>query len=185
MSSFGVVLDACVLIKASLRDTMIRAYGADLYRLHWSDDILIEVHRNLVENGMTTESGAERLDRALRTVLESAEVTGYRPLIPSLTIHPKDRHVLAAAITAAAKRIVTENLRDFPATALEPFDLEAQSPDRFLVDLYNVDAEAMVQIIHEQSQATNRPHLPVTTILDHLERDGAPTFAALIRADLR
>lgn len=184
MSSFSVVLDACVLIKASLRDTLIRAYGANLYRLHWSDDIFAEVVRNLVETGMTTELGAKRLEDRFRTVLEAAEVTGYTALIPTMTNHPKDRHVVATAVVAGAQVIVTENLRDLPASTLEPFDIEAQSPDRFLVDLFDLDAEAMIQIIHEQSRATNRPHLSVDTVLDHLDRDGAPRFAALVRAEL-
>jgi predicted nucleic acid-binding protein len=185
VSSFGVVLDACILIKASLRDTLIRAYDADLYRLYWSDDILTEVTRNLVENGLTTTAGAARLEQRLRIVLEAAEVSGYTALIPSMTNHPKDRHVVAAAVAAGAELIVTENLGDFPASTLEPFGIEAQSPDQMLVALFELDGETMIQIIHDQSQATNRPHLSVEMILDHLERDGAPQFAALLRMDLR
>lgn len=37
MPTFGVVLDACVLIPASLCDTLLQAAAADLYRLHWSE----------------------------------------------------------------------------------------------------------------------------------------------------
>jgi predicted nucleic acid-binding protein len=185
MSPVGVVLGSCVLIKASLRDTLIRAYGADLYRLHWSDDILAEVVRNLVKHGMTTDAGATRLEQRFRTVLEAAEVTGYSALIPAMTNHPKDRHVVAAAIAAGAQIIVTENLRDFPILAIEPFGIEARTPDTFLVNLFDLDAEAMITIVHEQSQATNRPHLSVDTILDHLNRDGAPGFSARVRAEIR
>ncbi len=185
MASIGVVLDSCILIKASLRDTLIRAYGSDFYRLHWSDDILAEVVRNLVENGMTTVEGANRLEQRFRTVLEAAEVTGYSALISAMTNHPKDRHVVAAAVAAGAQIIVTENLRDFPASALEPFGIEAHTSDTFLVNLFDLDAEAMITIIHEQSQATNRPHLSVDTILDHLARDGAPAFSARVRAEIR
>jgi hypothetical protein len=88
VASLGAVLDANVLIKASLRDTLIRAYGANLYRLHWSNDILTEVTRSLVANRMTTEAGAERLERVFRTVLEDAEVTGYVALVPAMTNDP-------------------------------------------------------------------------------------------------
>lgn len=47
-----VVLDACVLFPASLRDTLLRAADADLYRVHLTADILEEVRRNLVKKGM-------------------------------------------------------------------------------------------------------------------------------------
>lgn len=37
MSSLGVVLDACVLIPATLRDTLLRTAEKGMYRLHWKD----------------------------------------------------------------------------------------------------------------------------------------------------
>jgi len=43
VSSFGVVLDACVLIPASLRDTLLRAAEQGMYQMHWSELILEEV----------------------------------------------------------------------------------------------------------------------------------------------
>lgn len=65
MPSFGVVLDACVIIPASFRDTLLRAAEAGFYRLHWTEEILTEVERNLVEGGMTDAAGARRLVAAL------------------------------------------------------------------------------------------------------------------------
>ncbi len=47
MSNFVVVLDACVLYPASLRDTLLPAAGAGLYRVQLTDEILEEVQRNL------------------------------------------------------------------------------------------------------------------------------------------
>jgi hypothetical protein len=41
--------------------------------------------------------------------------------------------VLAAAIVARADVIVTYNLKDFPATILEQYGIEAQHPDEFLL----------------------------------------------------
>ena len=60
MSSFGVVLDACALFPAYLRDTLLRAAHADLYRLQLTDNILEEVRRNLVKRGYQ-EQGVQRL----------------------------------------------------------------------------------------------------------------------------
>lgn len=65
-----------------------------------------------------------------------ALVTGYEHLIPALSLPvPNDRHVLAAAITGRCDVIVTNNVRDFPLAACEPFGIRAQRPDDFLCDL--------------------------------------------------
>jgi hypothetical protein len=56
MSSIGVVLDACVLFPGSLRDILLRATEADLYRLCLTDQILEEMRRNLVKKEHTSSS---------------------------------------------------------------------------------------------------------------------------------
>lgn len=79
-----------------------------------------------------TAAQADRRIAAMKTAFPEALVTGYIALIPSMTNHPKDRHVLAATVAAGAPVIVTSNLRDFPRQALEPLAISAQSPDLFL-----------------------------------------------------
>lgn len=74
LASTDVVLDANVLIPAVLRDTLLRAAAAGLYRVHWSAETIDEVHRNLVRRRMTDEVGARRLVDTLRTVFPDAEV---------------------------------------------------------------------------------------------------------------
>jgi hypothetical protein len=49
-----------------------------------------------------------------------------------VTNHPKDRHVLAAAIRGRADVIVTSNIKDFTSEACEPYDVDVQTPDEFL-----------------------------------------------------
>ena len=51
-----------------------------------------------------------------------------------MTNDPKDQHVLAAAVRADAAVIVTANLGDFPASALQPYDITAVHPDDFLLE---------------------------------------------------
>jgi len=62
-------------------------------------------------------------------------VTGYEQLIDGLKLpDPKDRHVLAAAIRAGAQAILTSNMKDFPSSDLAEFNIEAKSPDDFVLD---------------------------------------------------
>jgi predicted nucleic acid-binding protein len=110
MSSFSVVLDACVLYPAALRDTLLRAADAGLYRLHWSEEILDEVGRNLVKNSVADELAAQRLLDHMRQAFPDAAVAGHECLVESMPNHPGDRHVVAAAVKANAQLIVTANL---------------------------------------------------------------------------
>jgi hypothetical protein len=58
---FPVVLDSCVLFPMTLRDTLLRAAEAGLYRSYWSQEILDGATRNLVMTGRMTEEQAVRL----------------------------------------------------------------------------------------------------------------------------
>jgi hypothetical protein len=71
-----------------------------------------------------------------------AWIEDYDPLIPTMTNHHKDRHVLAAAVRTGAQTIVTFNLKDFPEASLTPWNVEAQSPDDFLVHQYHLDLDS-------------------------------------------
>lgn len=51
MAVFPVVLDACVLFNAPVRDVLLRAAEYGAYRLHWTRTILNETTRNLIDDG--------------------------------------------------------------------------------------------------------------------------------------
>ncbi len=94
-----------------------------------------------------------------------------------MTNDPKDRHVVAAAVRAGAKVIVTANLRDFPEDALEPLGLTAKSPDTFLMDLLGFDERDMLDaVMHIAAQKTRPPMTPLAM----LQRIGktSPNIAA-------
>ena len=138
MLHIAAVLDACVLYPGVLRDTLLRTLDEELYRGFWSDEIVAEVTRNLVSNGEMEQAKADQLGATLRHHFPEAFANGYEAFIPFLTCEIKDCHVLAAAIHAQALLIVTFNLKDFPATSLDSYGIEAQHPDVFLTQLYGL-----------------------------------------------
>lgn len=122
-----------MLVQALLRDTLFRLAEKRLYLVRWSPESIEETVRTLQGKvGKTPEKTAHLVDE-LRSYFEDAWVEGYEALIPSMANHPKDRHVLAAAVRCGADVIVTFNLKHFPEEALEPWGIEAQSPDEFLI----------------------------------------------------
>jgi predicted nucleic acid-binding protein len=183
MPKLQAVLDASVLIPAALNDTLLLTAEARFYRVRWSNDILEEVQRNLVAAGLTDVDRAARRIAAMRRAFPRAPVRGYQTLIENMTNHPKDRHVLAAAVAVRAKIIVTNNLRDFPEHALAPYQIAALSPDDFLVRLDDLNPGSMIDIVKRQASFMLRPPMTPHDVLDRLTSH-APSLAARLRASL-
>ena len=115
--------------------------------------------------------------------IEDSLVESYEHLIPTLALpDPDDRHVLAAAIHAGATIIVTSNLKDFPAKALAEHNVEAMSPDNFLVERMVEHSSAIVEALREQRQRLKNPPQSPAQFLESLERQGLTRFVALLRA---
>jgi hypothetical protein len=179
-ASFVVVLDANVLFPFTLRDTLLRAAAAGFYQLRWSATILDEMTRNLVATGTMTEERALRLRSAMERAFPEAEVTGFESLIASMQNDEKDRHVSAASVKAGAQVIATSNLRDF---AMLPDGIEAQSPDEFLCNLFDLNPDAFVDVLREQAADMQRPPVTFEEILLRLERV-APDFVAAVHTHI-
>lgn len=180
---FPAVLDACVLIPMPLADTLLRlAAGPRLYLPKWTDDIMAEVSRNLVDRfGLSEEQAAYR-ESEIRRHFPEAWVDGYQDLIPAMTNEPKDRHVLAAAVRSQAEVIVTYNRKDFPATSLAPYAISVQGPSTFLKNLHDLAPDAVRQTLEEQAGAVARP---MSYLLERL-RVNVPAFVdALLEAEKR
>ena len=100
--AFTVLLDTCVLYPAHLRDTVLRLAERGLFRPQWSEEILVELDRNLRERGVEGDSVTRLID-AIEGAFPDAMVVGFRGLTPLMTCDTKDRHVLAAAAVANHK----------------------------------------------------------------------------------
>jgi hypothetical protein len=121
-----------------LADTLLRlAVGPRLFLPKWSDQIMKEVTGTLQENFCHSAQKAIHRESEIRRHFPEAWIDGYEDLIPAITNHPKDRHVLAAAARAGAKTVVIYNIKDFPHSSLTPYSIKAQGPSAFLRELYD------------------------------------------------
>jgi predicted nucleic acid-binding protein len=174
---FIVVVDANVLFPLTLRDTMLRAAAADFYQLRWSKEILDEMERNLVSSGTVPADKAARLRMTMEHFFPEAMVTGYEPLIAAMQNDMKDRHVVAAAVKTGAQVIITANLKDF--TPL-PDGIEAQSPDEFLCNLFDLAPKGFTEMLHEQAVDLQNPPVTFEELLDRLAQP-LPNLIAAVR----
>ncbi len=174
---FIVVIDANVLFPFTLRDALLRAAAAGFYQLRWSTRILDEMTRNLVSSGTMPEDRAIRLRAIMEREFPEAQVVGYEHLIDAMPNDPKDRHVVAAAVQAGAQIITTANLKDFAAL---PDGVEAQSPDEFLCNLFDLDPIGFEDLLREQAGDLVKPAMSFEELLDWLGRV-APEFVDAVR----
>jgi predicted nucleic acid-binding protein len=152
-----VVLDACVLVGAALRDTLLRlAETPRLYVPKWSDDILAETERTLQKYFRKTAAQTQHLISELQKTFPEACVYGYKCLINAMTNHEKDRHVLATAVRCSAQTIVTFNVKHFRCDDLRQYDVEALHPDEFLVNQFHLDEAVVTSKFTEQAAAIGR-----------------------------
>jgi predicted nucleic acid-binding protein len=181
---FIVVYDANVLYGNTLRDLHIRVALAGLVQAKWTDQILDEALGSLKENRPDIpEHKLSRLRELINEAVPDCLVTGYEPLIEGLKLpDPKDRHVLAAAIKAGAQVIVTANLRHFPATYLAEWDVEARSPDDFILDQIGIDSRVVFACVQEIANSRQLRPETAADVLSQLERAGLVESVAALRS---
>jgi predicted nucleic acid-binding protein len=152
-----VVLDACVLYPPVLRDLLLGAAAAGLFRPLWSDRILEEWARATVKLGPLAEAearGAVALAKASfpQAMIAPAAGVEARLVLPD----DNDRHVLATAIAGHADAILTFNAADFPRHVLAEEGLSRRDPDGFLWELWSHHADTMGAVIarvHARAEA--------------------------------
>lgn len=166
---FVVVLDACVLYPAPLRDFLLRLATTGLYAARWTEQIHDEWISALLEERPDLEPKLERTRELMDRAVPDCLVTGHETLIAGLDLpDPADRHVLAAAIRTGAQIIVTFNLKDFPEDALAPFGLEAQHPDVFMESQFELDPALFINTAKQHRAALVNPRKSAEEYLDTL-----------------
>lgn len=176
---YTALIDACTLADVFRRNLLLTLAEAEFFRVRWSATILDETESAIA--GMAARRGltdparrAARARRAMETAFEEALVEGHDLLLPSATMLPDagDHHVLAAALKTQAQTIVTENLRDFPATILAPLGIEARSADDFIADTIALDTGRAIPAIRQMRKRFARPAMTADTMLRDMEARG-------------
>ena len=176
-NQYIAVLDTCVLAPMPLCDTLLRlAEDPAFYIPRWTDDIIRELRSTLLRMGYTDAQATRRIT-AMETAFEDAKVIGYECLVASMTNHPKDRHVLAAAVRSGAHAIITHNVKHFRPEAARPYDLDILTPDDFLIHQFHFNDELLIEKLVGQAAARK---ISLDALLDKLHRS-APNWVTLLR----
>lgn len=107
-----------------------------------------------------------------------------RLVVPhDVEVHPKDRHVLAAALCTGADILLTDNTRDFPAEWMGCQGIDLVQPSamitRLLTDFPSEFREAHYLCVELSASEDEE------TVLNQLEKAAAPFTAAKVRRFVR
>lgn len=184
MPGFTALLDACVLYPAPVRDLLIETANTHVYRARWSPHIHEEwIAAVLRTNPNATAEALARTRTLMDQTVPDALVTGYDDLIESLDLpDPNDRHVLAAAIAGRADVIVTANLKHFPDEALEPYGIEVQHPDEFLMHQSDLNHDAFLRCVKRIRSRLVNPPVTAEQYIESLRRCQLSLVAEMIQA---
>lgn len=135
---FRVFLDANVLIPGRIRDVLLSLAEVRIFEPLWSEEVLIEVRRNLPDS--MSEDDKDALFWHMESAFPEAKTAVPRGALGIYDgiINDKDRHVIAAAFLAKAELLLTSDknlrneVREFPW-------LDAQDLPEFIA--YSIDAD--------------------------------------------
>lgn len=182
-ADFKVVLDACVLANAGVCDLFLRlAEPPRLFLPLWSEAILDEVHRTQTTK-LKRPFPPELADywrHEVTRAFPEAIVRGHERLLPVMTNHEKDRHVVAAAVKGGASLIVTFNLRDFPAEHLDPWEVTACHPQDYLLTLHSMNSGVVMAKLAAIAQNQGQD---LEDVLIHLGKS-VPAFSSRLLESL-
>lgn len=181
---YTVILDACVLYPAPLRDVLLSLASVGLFHARWSERIQDEWVRNLLLQ--RTDLKLEDLQRTcalMSSAIPDCLVTGWEPIEQVITglPDPDDRHVVAAALRGHADAIVTFNLRDFPAEVMDAVQVEIQHPDDFLLNQLDLAPFPALKAIKAMRARLRKPPIEAAELVTMLEKLQLPLSAARLR----
>lgn len=177
------VLDADIIYSRVLHELMGRvAVQLRLLDLFWSEELLAEAQRSLVEKKGLPADSARRWVDYLRWSFPAGCVNIERASVPnlgSLTGDPADLHVCALAVVARADYLFTHD-RGYLRDGLSKHGVQVIAPDAFLVDAFDSDPRGMLRRLELQA-GTWAGGRPIGELLDAIERSGALAFAEKVR----
>lgn len=183
VSNFTALYDACVLYPAPLRDFLMQLALTDLFRARWTEKIHDEWTGNLLKKRPDlTLQQITRTKQLMNSHVRDCLVTNYEYLIANLKLPDSDdRHVLAAAIKGNVDVIVTTNLKDFPQSTLEEYEIEAQHPDDFISDLLDLKPSKVVAAAKICQQRLKNPPKSFEEYLEILLKQGLTISVSMLQ----
>jgi predicted nucleic acid-binding protein len=176
------VLDSNVIFSRVLYELLGRvAASLRLLDLIWSEELLAEAERVLIERKPLTPDQASRWVGYLRDAFPAGRVDLVTVSIDAaaLSADPADAHVCALALGGDASYLFTFD-RGYLRDTLAAHRIQVVTPDEFLSCAIDKEPEAFMTLLEEQAAVWGGGR-PPAELLAALERANAPLFVAKAR----
>jgi predicted nucleic acid-binding protein len=179
------VLDACVLFRGGVRDFLLRVAEAGAFSPAWSETIHAEWMRSRRDKFGDPVSRLTFARTEMEKAFPGANFDPDPETLKSISLPDMgDAHVIATAVAAQAKTIVTYNERHFPNRILTPLGLRTESPDAFCARLFSEAPADVIEGARIHRASLKRPSFDRGLYLDHLELLELNRTADLLRTVL-
>jgi predicted nucleic acid-binding protein len=148
-----------VLYQEPVRSLLLWIAARDGFDPYWTEQILEETRRNLLAARAVSPEQWVRLRSALLAafpgaMLDQAAADAIEQQMPN---HPKDRHVLAAAVAADIDLVITDDLKHFKQTDIEQVGVRALTADQFLYELLDAVPSIVLEAIESHVARMRNP----------------------------
>ncbi len=178
------VLDTDIIYSRVLHELIGRlAYQERLLTLIWSDELLKEAERILVERKQVPEHAAKRWVDYMRQAFPDQRVEiEHLPAeldLTTLTTDTGDHHICALAVAGHAELLLTFD-HGYVSESLAEHGIRVLTPDAFLDTTLQENPDAIIGAIQSQAEVWGGGR-PIDELLDAIQRAGATMFASNIR----
>jgi hypothetical protein len=158
-----------------------------LFTWVWTDELVEEWERVIVENEKRTPESARSVTAAVRDHFGAGRIdpADYRDRITDdLSPDPDDRAHVAACLGGRADVLLTRNITDFPADLLADAGVSVMTADDYLLRLLRRHPKAATDSFVATAHARTRPPMTPGELADRIEHAGAAQFAKRVRSRL-
>lgn len=148
------------------------------------------MQRIRIKRNFTAEEAAERANDTIELILSQFDAVQIvdnitHSILADHLPDPNDRHVIEAALSCHADYILTDNVKDFPQSALDPYGLRTTTPDSYFAELFETYPEIAVDIIEALNEELNDPVVPHSKFLNTIDKKVGMTKTANVLRQIR
>jgi len=179
-----VFIDTSELFPFTLMDVLLSLSEDLLFTWVWTDDLLAEWERVIVDEGHRSPASARSVSDAVRSFFGQYRIPAevYRDKTTAdLSPDPYDRAHAAACVYGDVQVLLTRNAKHFKSPRLPQAGVKVMSADQFLCRLYQRHPDAVTESIRRNAATKTNPAVSVDQVVARLANAGAPQFAAIIQ----